>query len=90
MQDLNAIGPALTAISTQRLERCGPPRCPIERRSVGTSLDELAAARRSVEAHGLAPFGETATGFCVRDPHGHEVELYVETGRPSCVRSAGA
>jgi catechol 2,3-dioxygenase len=32
---------------------------------VGDSLDELAAARRWVEAHGLTPFG-------------HEVELYVE------------
>jgi catechol 2,3-dioxygenase len=45
---------------------------------VGASLDDLAGARRWVEAHGLAPFGETATAFCVRDPDGHEVELYVD------------
>jgi len=49
---------------------------------VGTSLEELTAARRHVEAHGLAPFGEYATGFCVRDPDGHEIELYVEMGGP--------
>jgi hypothetical protein len=30
-----------------------------------------------VQAHGLTPFGEYARGFCVRDPDGHEIELYV-------------
>ena len=45
---------------------------------VGASLDDLAAARREVEARGLSPFGETARSFSVRDPDGHEVELYVE------------
>ena len=45
---------------------------------IGGTPDELAAARRWVEAHGLAPFGETATSFSVRDPDGHEVELYVD------------
>jgi catechol 2,3-dioxygenase len=45
---------------------------------VGDSAEDLAAARRAVEAHGLTPFGEYARGFCVRDPDGHEVELYVE------------
>jgi catechol 2,3-dioxygenase len=45
---------------------------------VGTTLDDLAAARRWVESHGLASFGEYERGFCVRDPDGHEVELYVE------------
>lgn len=50
---------------------------------VGTSLEDLAAARRSVEAHGLVPFGEYERGFCVRDPDGHEVELYVELPTPS-------
>ena len=49
---------------------------------VGTSLEELAAARRHVEAHGLSPFGEYERGFCVRDPDGHEIELYVEMGGP--------
>jgi catechol 2,3-dioxygenase-like lactoylglutathione lyase family enzyme len=44
---------------------------------VGASLDDLAAARRRVESHGLAPFGETASSFCVRDPDGHMIELYV-------------
>ncbi len=47
---------------------------------VGDSLDELAAARRWVEAHGLTPFGEYGRGFCVRDPDGHEVEIYVVGG----------
>jgi catechol 2,3-dioxygenase len=45
---------------------------------VGTSLDDLAGARRRVEAHGLTTFGEYERGFCVRDPDGHEIELYVE------------
>jgi catechol 2,3-dioxygenase len=44
---------------------------------VGASLDDLTAARRWVEAHGLEPFGETPASFSVRDPDGHEVELYV-------------
>lgn len=44
---------------------------------VGDSLDALASARRAVESHGLAPFGETDTSFCVRDPDGHMIELYV-------------
>lgn len=46
---------------------------------VGASLGDLASARRWVEARGLQPFGETRNGFCVRDPDGHEIELYVET-----------
>jgi catechol 2,3-dioxygenase len=45
---------------------------------VGASLPELTAARAWIERHGLAPFGETATSFSVRDPDGHEVELYVD------------
>ena len=48
---------------------------------VGETSDELAAARRDVVARGLEPFGEYANGFCVRDPDGHEVELYVEPVR---------
>ena len=48
---------------------------------VGTTLDDLAAARRWVESRGLLPFGEYDRGFCVRDPDGHEIELYVEPGR---------
>jgi catechol 2,3-dioxygenase-like lactoylglutathione lyase family enzyme len=48
---------------------------------VGTTPDELTAARRWVESQGLAPFGEYERGFCVRDPDGHEIELYVEGGR---------
>ena len=39
-------------------------------------VDDLAAARGWVESHGLTPFGEYERGFCVRDPDGHEVELY--------------
>jgi catechol 2,3-dioxygenase len=49
---------------------------------VGTSLEHLAAARRWVEAHGLEPFGETPASFSVRDPDGHEVELYVARDDP--------
>jgi catechol 2,3-dioxygenase len=45
---------------------------------VGISLPELAAARRWVESHGLVPFGDTATSFSIRDPDGHEIELYVD------------
>lgn len=46
--------------------------------AVGASPAELQAARRWCEAHGLAPFGETTVSFSVRDPDGHEVELYVD------------
>jgi len=53
--------------------------------AVGASLDELTEARRWVESHGLTPFGEYERGFCVRDPDGHEVELYVEAARPDAV-----
>ena len=45
---------------------------------VGATRAELAAARRRLESRGLQPFGETPTGFCVRDPDGHEIELYIE------------
>ena len=63
----------------------GPPGPPVKGTpglyhvafEIGSSLDDLAAARRWVEDHGLQPFGETANAFCVRDPDGHEVELYV-------------
>lgn len=48
---------------------------------IGDSLADLAAARRRVEAHGLVPFGETERSFSIRDPDGHEIELYVETRR---------
>jgi catechol 2,3-dioxygenase len=45
---------------------------------VGVSRADLDAARARVQAHGLAPFGEGETYFCVRDPDGHEIELYVD------------
>ncbi|HET7875936.1 MAG TPA: VOC family protein [Methylomirabilota bacterium] len=48
---------------------------------VGTSRAELDEAHRDLERHGLEPFGETEGAtpcFCVRDPDGNEVELYVE------------
>jgi catechol 2,3-dioxygenase len=48
---------------------------------VGASLEDLADARRHVVAHGLLPFGEYPRGFCVRDPDGHEIELYVDPER---------
>lgn len=46
--------------------------------AVGDSPEDLAAARRWVEAHGLQPYGEGPDLFCVRDPDGHEIELYVD------------
>lgn len=48
---------------------------------IAFAIEDLAAARRWVEAHGLSPFGEYERGFCVRDPDGHEIELYLEGGR---------
>ena len=48
---------------------------------VGDSLDALASARRSVESHSLQPFGETDSSFCVRDPDGNMIELYVTLDR---------
>ena len=44
-------------------------------------VDDLPAARRSMERHGLTPFGEYERGFSVRDPDGHEIELYLEAPR---------
>lgn len=50
--------------------------------SVGRSRGDLEAARAECAARGLAPFGEQVDGrtpcFCVHDPDGHEIELYVE------------
>jgi catechol 2,3-dioxygenase-like lactoylglutathione lyase family enzyme len=46
---------------------------------IAFAVDDLTAARRWVEAHGLAPFGDYERGFCVRDPDGHEIELYLES-----------
>ncbi len=49
---------------------------------VGRTPEELRAARREVERHGLVPFGEmegATPSFCVKDPDGNEIELYVET-----------
>jgi len=45
---------------------------------VGKSSEELDAARRWVEAHGLLPFGEATGSFSIRDPDGHQIELYVD------------
>ncbi len=49
----------------------------------GGSREALEAARRDAERAGLQPFGEAdgATPcFCVKDPDGHTVELYVDPG----------
>ncbi|MGH7313875.1 MAG: VOC family protein [Candidatus Rokuibacteriota bacterium] len=45
---------------------------------IGSTREELAMGRRQVEAHGLTPFGETDSSLSVRDPDGHEIELYVD------------
>ena len=53
---------------------------------VGQSREALDAARREAERHGLTPFGEMegrTPSFCVKDPDGHEIELYVETSHRS-------
>jgi catechol 2,3-dioxygenase len=49
---------------------------------IGSTREALGAARRQIEAHGLAPFGETDASFSVRDPDGHEIELYVDLRSP--------
>ena len=50
--------------------------------SVGTTLEELEAARRALVAQDLPVFGDwhsdTSHSISTRDPDGHEVELYVE------------
>ena len=52
---------------------------------VGSTLEALEEARRWVEAHGLAPFGEVngqeSASFSIRDPDRHEIELYVDRRR---------
>lgn len=49
---------------------------------VGTAREALDLARRWVATCGLAPFGEMNTrdsaSFSIRDPDGHEIELYVD------------
>ena len=45
--------------------------------AVGRTRDELARARRWVEAHGLTPFGEADASFSIRDPDGTQIELTV-------------
>ena len=48
---------------------------------IAFAVNDVAAARRWVESHGLTPFGEFDKGFCVRDPDGHEIELYAENNK---------
>lgn len=48
---------------------------------VGSSRDDLESARREIERLGLAPFGEMdgeTPCFCVTDPDGNQIELYVD------------
>lgn len=49
---------------------------------IGATVAELDTARRWVESHGLQPFGEVPGGnspsFSIRDPDGHQIELYVD------------
>ena len=60
---------------------------------VGDARDDLAAARRWVQAHGLEPFGDTDGSFSVRDPDGHEIELYADlrgSGRTRQIATSAA
>ena len=64
----------------ERPARGAPGLYHIAFRVAGTAGD-LAAARREAEGHGLVPFGEMAgatPSFCVKDPDGNEIELYVD------------
>jgi catechol 2,3-dioxygenase len=49
---------------------------------IGSTLAELEAARRHLQAHGLPVFGDGRSAgrhsISTRDPDGHEIELYVE------------
>ena len=48
---------------------------------IGSGREELAAARRALERQGFAPFGDAEGShpcFCVTDPDGHTIELYVD------------
>ena len=56
---------------------------------IAFTVEDVAAARTWVESQGLTPFGEYARGFCVRDPDGHEIELYSDAPGPSAT-TAGA
>ena len=50
---------------------------------IGSTREDLEAARGDVERRGLAPFGDgggDTPSFCVKDPDGHDIELYVEPG----------
>ncbi|HEV8440172.1 MAG TPA: VOC family protein [Methylomirabilota bacterium] len=52
---------------------------------VGRSREGLETARQDARRHGLTPFGEmdgATPCFCVKDPDGNEIELYVELGQP--------
>jgi catechol 2,3-dioxygenase len=51
---------------------------------VGATDAALADARQQAVGHGLTPFGEMTGAtpcFCVHDPDGHTVELYVDLAR---------
>lgn len=51
---------------------------------IGRSREALRSARDECLTRGLVPFGDQEGArmpcFCVRDPDGHEVELYAEVG----------
>ncbi|MBI3455347.1 MAG: VOC family protein [Candidatus Rokubacteria bacterium] len=52
---------------------------------IGTTREDLDAARRALLGQGLAVFGDwqsgTSRSISTRDPDGHEIELYVELTR---------
>ena len=45
---------------------------------IGDDLAALAEARRQLEANGLESFGDAGNSVSVRDPDGHQIELYVD------------
>lgn len=58
---------------------------------IGTTVEELEAARAGLKRHGVPVFGDWASdpsrSISTRDPDGHEIELYVELEAASTRRT---
>lgn len=59
---------------------------------IGSTREELEAARATLQAHGLPVFGDWAGGsghsISTRDPDGHEIELYIQQGGVTGTRNS--